>query len=186
MLLVGEESRRNSDDSRCLEHGLLFLLKLYKGRSGVTHLVSLEDAETLVYSAKHHRAGGVRTQSFHALHHLARDPEARALCLEAQLHTVVLDLATSDPEWDVRSAANEALAALQKSEDGAEAIRLYRERYGEDGSRVPAVERQEALAHLQKTVQYWQRKVQAKSKGRIAMMLRQSRAQGKGTVKSAW
>ena len=106
--------------------------------------------------------------------------------LEAQLHTVVLDLATSDPEWDVRSAANEALAALQKSEDGAEAIRLYRERYGEDGSRVPAVERQEALAHLQKTVQYWQRKVQAKSKGRIAMMLRQARAQGKGTVKSAW
>jgi len=186
MLLVGEESRRNSDDSRCLEHGLLFLLKLYKGQSGVTHLVSLEDVETLVYSAKHHRAGGVRTQSFHALHHLAQDPEARALCIEAQLHTVVLDLATSDPEWDVRSAANEALAALQKSDDGAEAIRLYRERYGEDGSRVPAVERQEALAHLQKTVQYWQRKVQAKSKGRIAMMLRQARAQGKATVKSAW
>jgi len=186
MLLVGEESRRNPDDSRCLEHGLLFLLKLYKGRDGVTHLVSLEDAETLVYSAKHHRAGGVRTQSFHALHHLARDPEARALCLGAQLHVVVLDLATSDPVWDVRSAANEALAALQKSDDGAEAIRQYRERYGEDGSRVPAVERQEALEHLQKTVQYWQRKVQAKSKGRIAMMLRQARAKGKATVKSAW
>ena len=80
----------------------------------------------------------------------------------------------------------EALAALQKSDDGAEAIRQYRERYGEDGSRVPAVERQEALEHLQKTVQYWQRKVQAKSKGRIAMMLRQARAKGKATVKSAW
>ena len=51
---------------------------------------------------------------------------------------------------------------------------------------MPAVERQEALAHLQKTVQYWQRKVQAKSKGRIAMMLRQARAKGKATVKSAW
>ena len=139
-----------------------------------------------MYSVKHHRAGGVRTQSFHALYHLARDPEARALCLGAQLHVFVLHLATSDPVWDVRSAANEALAALQKSDDGAEAIRQYRERYGEDGSRVPAVERQEALAHLQKTVQYWQRKVQAKSKGRIAMMLRQTRAKGKATVKSAW
>ena len=185
MLLVGEESRRNAEDSACLEHSLLFLLKLYKG-GGVAHLASLEDVETLLYGAKHHRAGSVRTQSFHALHYLAQDPGTRSLCLQAQLHAVVLDLVSSDPEWDVRNAANEALAVLEKSEDGSEAIRLYRERYGDDGSRVPAVERQEALAHLQKTVQYWQNKAQAKSKGRIAMILRQARSGGNNKVKSAW